>query len=201
MIYPMSGESELTGSSKITVTKELFTLSNAVSATRLFVGIPVIWLTELNGGVPTFWVTVLIGYAIFSDFLDGFLARKTNHVSELGKILDPVADKLLALLLFLYTFWLGRIPVWFLTMAIIRDLLIITGSALIRQRTGKVAMAMMSGKISVNILALYWISLFFFPAETDVHQVLLIITTISLIYSFGDYARRTFLILRGAEFD
>lgn len=197
----MSRETELTSSGKITVTKELFTLSNAVSATRLFVGVPVIWLTELNGGVPTIWVTVLIGYAIFSDYLDGFLARRTNHVSELGKVLDPVADKLLALILFLYTFWLGRIPVWFLTMAIIRDLLIITGSAMIRARTGKVAMAMMSGKISVNVLAIYWISLFFFPTATDIHQILLIVTTISLIYSFGDYTRRTFLILRGAEID
>ena len=197
----MSGDTQAAQPTKITVTRELFTLSNAVSATRLFVAFPVIWLTEANGGAPTTMVTILIGYAIFSDFLDGFLARKTNHVSELGKILDPVADKLLALVLFLYTFWLGRIPVWFLTIAIFRDLLIITGSAMIRKRTGKVAMAMMSGKISVNILAVYWISLFFFPAETDVHQALLILTTLSLVYSFVDYAQRTLAILRGADFD
>ncbi len=197
----MSGDTQAAQAGKITVTRELFTLSNAVSATRLFIAFPVIWLTEANGGVPTLWVIILIGYAIFSDFLDGFLARKTNHVSELGKILDPVADKLLALVLFLYTFWLGQIPVWFLLMAIFRDLLIITGSAMIRKRTGKVAMAMMSGKISVNILAVYWISLFFFPSETDVHNALLILTTLSLIYSFGDYAKRTYSILKGADFD
>jgi CDP-diacylglycerol--glycerol-3-phosphate 3-phosphatidyltransferase len=186
---------------KITVTRQLFTLSNLISFSRLFVAFPIVWIAQKNGGVPNTLVAVLVAYGILSDAVDGFMARKMNQVSELGKALDPIADKLMALVLFLYTFWLGRIPVWFLTGAIVRDLLIVAGSAFIRRRTGKVAMAVMSGKISVNILAVYWVAVFFFPEESGVHQALLAMTTFSLVYSFGDYVHRLRKIWKGEDFD
>lgn len=186
---------------KIRVTNEIVTASNIVSLSRLLAAVPIITLTQMNGGVPTIWVTTLIAYAILSDYLDGMLARRTGHVSELGKVLDPVADKLLALALFVYVWWLDRVPDWFMIAAIIRDLLILAGSSAIRRRTGKVAMAVLSGKISVNILAVYWIALFYFPDVSRIHQPLLTFCVIVMAYSLGEYMRRTIHILNGAEFN
>lgn len=186
---------------KIRVTNEILTASNVVSVSRILMAVPIILLTQANNGVPTLLVTALVVYAILSDYLDGMLARRTGHVSELGKVLDPVADKLLALALFLYVWWMDRVPDWFLAAAIFRDLMIMAGSAAIRHRTGKVAMAVLSGKISVNILAIYWISLFFFPEAVRIHQHLLTVCVIVMAYSLGEYMRRTIHILNGAEFN
>lgn len=194
-------EKENIDGKKIRVTGKLFTVSNAVSFSRLFMAFPIVWLTQRNGGVPDLLATVLLVYTILSDFLDGFLARRLDQVSELGKMLDPVSDKLTALILFLYAFWLGRIPVWFLSTAIARDLLIMGGSALIRHRTGKLAMAVMSGKISVNLLAVYWITVLYFPADEHVHLAMLSVTTFAMGVSFLEYAYRTIKILKGAEFN
>lgn len=194
-------EKENIDGKKIRVSGKLYTLSNAVSFSRLFMAFPIVWLTNRNGGVPDVWVTLLLIYTILSDYLDGHLARRLNEVSELGKLLDPVSDKLTALVLFLYAFWLGRIPSWFLWTAIARDLFIMGGSALIRHRTGKLAMAVMSGKVSVNLLSMYWLSVFFLPAEEGLHLVMLTITTVAMAISFLDYAYRTFKILNGSDFN
>src|SRR5690625_5456586 len=83
-------------------------------------------------------------YRVASDYLDGLVARWKNEISELGKILDLVADKLMAFFLFLYTVMLGWIPVWYFVIGVIRDLCIMTGSLIIKKRSGKVAMSIMS---------------------------------------------------------
>lgn len=147
------------------------------------------------------WITVLICYIILSDYLDGLIARITDRITELGKILDPIADKIAALILFLYVFSLGRIPTSFLVFAICRDLLIMAGSAYIRQRAGKVPMSVWSGKVAVNVLSAYWLVVFYRPEWTQFSDFLLGATVTIMLYSFFDYFHRFYLILRGAEFN
>ena len=82
---------------------------------------------------------------IVSDALDGFIARSQRQQSQLGTVLDPIADKLLILsaLISLSTIralpdWM-RIPAWFNLIVFSRDALLITGIALIFAFTGKIA--------------------------------------------------------------
>lgn len=186
---------------EVDVKKALFTFSNLISVSRILVAIPIVILHYTNGQQITWLITALVLYGILSDYLDGFVARKTNQVSEWGKVLDPVADKFCAFILFLYAVYIDIIPLWFFIFEILRDLLIMGGSLYIRKLRGKVAMAVMSGKISVNVLGLYWLSEFFFPGAVEVHSMLMGASLALMIFSLFDYLHRFNLIRKGVEFN
>lgn len=186
---------------KVLVKDEIYTWSNLVSLTRVLVVIPIIYLHIQNDYQVDSIILALIIYGVISDYLDGLVARWRNEISELGKVLDPVADKVMAFFLFLYTVWLGWIPVWYFVLGVTRDLIIMAGSAHIKKKRGKVAMSTMSGKVSVNAMAVYWISVFFFPEMVRIHQFLLAVSVILMVVSFIEYKKRYYKIIKGAEFN
>ena len=71
---------------------------------------------------------LLIFIAGFSDGLDGFLAKTFDWRTRLGGLLDPLADKLLMLALFLTLTYMGLAPVWLAALVIGRDIIIVTGA-------------------------------------------------------------------------
>ena len=148
---------------------------------------------------PTWTIGALVFYGIISDYLDGYIARKTNNISEWGKILDPVADKVLALILFLYAVWAGLIPLWFLIVEVLRDTVILAGSLYIQRRKDKVAMAVMSGKWSVNALAAYWMCAFFLPNVPWPQLFFMGVALTLMLLSFFDYLHRFIQIQKGTE--
>src|SRR3982751_4904634 len=75
---------------------------------------------------------VLVAVCAVSDGLDGFLAKRFNWTSHLGKILDPLADKLLLVALFLTATWVNLLPWWLTAVAVARDVLIGGGAVLYR---------------------------------------------------------------------
>lgn len=186
---------------KVFVSKAILTWSNFISVTRVLVVAPIIYLHIQNNYSMDIWIVALILYGVISDFLDGWVARWRNERSEFGKILDPIADKLMAFFLFLYTVLLGWIPIWYFIIGVSRDLLIMSGSAHIKRKRGKVAMSIMSGKISVNAMALYWMSVFFFRDAVVAHRYLLIFSVALMIYSFVEYTIRYRRIINGADFN
>lgn len=185
---------------KLKVTRKVFTLANIFSFSRIFVAFPIIWVYEYYDGV-TWMFTALIAYGILSDYLDGWAARRQNEVSELGKVMDPIADKIMAGILFLYAASQGFIPIWFVSLALFRDLLIMAGSFYIRKKRDKVAMSVMSGKVFVNFLAGYWIVVMYFPDATRWVQFGLLSSTVLMVFSFGEYLLRFIRIQQGAEFN
>jgi len=186
---------------KVLVSNDIYTWSNFISFTRVLVVVPIIYLHINNGYEVNFAIVGLILYGAISDYFDGLVARWRNEISELGKMLDPIADKLMAFFLFLYTVVLGWIPIWYFFLGVTRDLLIMWGSARIKKKRGKVAMSIMSGKISVNGMALYWLSVFFFQDAEKVHFYLMILSVILMIYSFIEYTIRYRKIMAGADFN
>lgn len=186
---------------KVLVKDDIFTWSNLISFSRVLVVIPIIYLHMEDKERFSTIIITLVAYGFVSDYLDGVVARWRDEISELGKVLDPIADKLMAFFLFLYTVLIGWIPVWYFVIGVIRDLLIMAGSAQIKKRRGKVAMSVMSGKVSVNIMAFYWIVVFFFRDATELHTILLYISVAVMIYSFIEYAIRHKRIMDGADFN
>jgi cardiolipin synthase len=75
---------------------------------------------------------LLFAVAAVSDGLDGFLAKRFGWTSELGKVLDPVADKLLLMSVFVMATSLGLVPWWLTLAAVTRDLMIILGAIALR---------------------------------------------------------------------
>lgn len=186
---------------KVDVKQDLMTWSNFISCTRILVALPIVYLHYTNGRQVTGVITALVIYGILSDYLDGYVARKTNRVSEWGKVLDPVADKFCAFILFLYAVYIGIIPLWFFIVELARDMIILGGSLYIRQQRGKVAMAVMSGKVSVNALGLYWLTVFFFPGAESVHLFFMGNSLALMFFSFFDYLHRFNEIRKGVEFN
>jgi cardiolipin synthase (CMP-forming) len=70
--------------------------------------------------------------AAVSDGLDGYLAKRFNWTSELGKFLDPLADKLLLVTVFVECAWLGLVPWWLSAAVVARDVLIGLGALIYR---------------------------------------------------------------------
>ena len=102
-------------------------LPNLISFLRLLAVMPVVLLL-LEGEFG--WALLLFGLAGLSDGLDGFLAKHFQWQSQLGGILDPLADKTLLVACFLVLGALKLIPIWLVVAAISRDLIIIGGATL-----------------------------------------------------------------------
>jgi CDP-diacylglycerol--glycerol-3-phosphate 3-phosphatidyltransferase len=83
--------------------------------------------------------------ASFSDFLDGYIARKYNAMTDFGRFVDPVADKVLVLAAFLAFVELKLIPAWMVVLIISREL-IITGVRILASTKGTVIPASTEGK-------------------------------------------------------
>ena len=64
---------------------------------------------------------VVFSLAAITDFLDGFIARKTGQVSEFGKLIDPIADKIIVAAAFIMLVHLGRAPAWIVALIISRE--------------------------------------------------------------------------------
>jgi cardiolipin synthase (CMP-forming) len=114
-------------------------------------------------------LAALLSFAIAAilDGVDGYIARRYHQISELGKILDPLADKLLLVsgivaLSFDHGNFLGQIPLWLTGTIIGRDLLILLGVAVIRFTVGKIVVRpRLTGKIAtvLQMAVVIWILL------------------------------------------
>jgi CDP-diacylglycerol--glycerol-3-phosphate 3-phosphatidyltransferase len=106
-------------------------LPNALTITRIFL-VPllvVVLLTKFEGhavlGLPTpLMGAAIFGLASFTDWLDGYLARRRGQVTSLGRVMDPIADKLLTSAAFISLVQLGLAPAWIVAVIIGRELAI-----------------------------------------------------------------------------
>ncbi|SDO95692.1 CDP-alcohol phosphatidyltransferase family protein [Phyllobacterium sp. OV277] len=98
------------------------TIPNYITIFR-FILVPFIVMALLSGYVAT----ALIGFVVagVSDGVDGYIARRYNQRTELGAYLDPIADKLLLVTLFVVLGFLNELPVWLVVIVVSRDILII----------------------------------------------------------------------------
>lgn len=120
-------------------------LPNSITVARLV--LTAIFVAAASTGSHTGNVIALIAFALatFSDFLDGYLARKLNLVTSLGKLLDPLADKILVAAAFIHLTALGLCPVWVTSVIIAREFLV-TGLRQIAVEQGQVIPADNLGK-------------------------------------------------------
>lgn len=127
------------------------TASNAISLVRLVLTGPVVYTLLYEHYIAAF---VLCWFGAFTDWLDGYVARKTNTVSEWGKVIDPVADKVLVGAVVVMMLVKGLLPAWFVIAVVARDLIIVVAAIYARRRTDVVLPSLMSGKLAVSAIAL-----------------------------------------------
>jgi cardiolipin synthase len=112
---------------------KLATVPNLICLLRIALTVPIVmWLAEGRYGDTL----VLFAIAAVSDVLDGFLAKTFGWTSELGKVLDPLADKLLLVSVFISLAAIGLVPVWLAAIAVARDVVIGVGAAVYQRLFG-----------------------------------------------------------------
>jgi len=106
----------------------IFTIANLISFFRMFAGIPLIYcLQKMDINNQYFYYSLyIVIFIIVSDVLDGYLARKTKTVTSLGKIIDPVADKICLMFVLIYLIDIYNTPflIFFILLSI-RDVILI----------------------------------------------------------------------------
>ena len=136
----------------------VLTVPNVISFARI-VAIPVFcWLTA--GGSTRLWGIALFAVVVSTDWIDGYVARRIGQVSEVGRILDPVADRL-AIAAGLITFALvGVFPFWAALLILLRDVALLLGGAAVLWGKGIRIDVRWIGKIATFSLmaAIAWIA-------------------------------------------
>lgn len=125
----------------------IFTLPNAVSFVRLCM-IPAFFVTLMQGN--NIAATTLFALAACTDWIDGQIARRTNQVSKLGRMLDPAVDRLLMILGVLGVYLTGRIPLWIIVLVLGRDIVLMGGYALLLKRWGVRVDVIYPGKVATT---------------------------------------------------
>jgi CDP-diacylglycerol--glycerol-3-phosphate 3-phosphatidyltransferase len=127
------------------------TLANQITLFRIalipvFVVFAIYYGLGVSAGNPKEWMRwTAVGafvLAALSDGLDGFVARRLNQRTELGVVLDPLADKgllLAAIVTLSFSHWTYTLPVWFAVLVVARDLIVMAGALVLILLHGKVA--------------------------------------------------------------
>jgi CDP-diacylglycerol--glycerol-3-phosphate 3-phosphatidyltransferase len=132
--------------------KEIFYISNLFSIFRFVLLIPVVLLL-ISGTFNNYIIaSVLIILIWLTDVFDGYIARKRKEITELGKILDPLADKTTIISIGLILLLKNIIPLWFALVIFIRDAVILAAGLYLKHRHNKVLQSNLIGKLTAFLI-------------------------------------------------
>ncbi len=172
-------------------------LPNKLTVARLVLAIPFIYFLENSSNGD--WTYKIIAFVIFAlasitDFLDGYLARKHNLITDFGKVMDPLADKVLVISALVVMVALNYIPSWMSIVVIFREFLI-SGIRIVVAAKGEVVAANKLGKykttsqmIVVMILILFGKE---YPSIFNINVYLMLIPVVLTIWSGIEYVNIT----------
>lgn len=166
----------MTTASKITLLRVMF--------------IPIyMFLMYMSDGSMGPWMIgafILFAIASLTDFIDGYIARKYKQVSDFGKFLDPLADKLLTIAaMIIYCEW-GRFPAWALMIVLTREFAV-TGLRLVAVAKGTVIAAGWSGKVKTACTMVGLCAMMVFPELLWMHWIVIGVIIVTTVYSGVEY--------------
>lgn len=171
--------------------KEIFYIPNMISYSRIILLVPVIYMFIENfEGYRAAIATILVIMSL-TDIADGYTARKFNKISELGKIIDPVADKICIGIIAILVLVKGLIPPWFAAVVISRDLLILIFGLLLAGKYKITLMSNYTGKLTALLIGIILLlSIINVKLLNQVNSYLMYLATILIIYSLIVYFKR-----------
>lgn len=161
------------------------------------------YLPQLNVAVTflNFETTIanLVGLGIFSvaaitDWLDGYLARKLKLISDFGKFMDPLADKMLTTAAFLIFINQGLLYSWVVFIILTREF-IVSGVRLTAAAKGTVIAAAAAGKFKTVLQFILVIVLLINPTITTINLILIIAMTVATVASGAEYVAKNLSVL------
>jgi CDP-diacylglycerol--glycerol-3-phosphate 3-phosphatidyltransferase len=181
----------------------VFNLPNQLTLARLILGVILFGLIEFH---LWHWALAVFALAAFTDWLDGYLARKQNLMSALGRNLDPLVDKVVICGAYIYLLQVresGLLP-WMTTVVVARELIITSlrsylenqGVTFGAEMLGKIKMVLQCAALIVIFLALEYADQEWLRATRDVAVYAMIVAT---ALSGMQYLWRAFLLFRKAH--
>ena len=169
----------------------MLNISNSLSFFRLLLAIPLgfaLW----NDSIASTVIICLLAY--FTDLFDGYFARKLNQVTEIGKIIDPIADKIFIASVAVILILKGMVPLWFAIAVLSRDILILSGGLYLSRKIKYVVPSDIIGKAAVFILGLTLVGILF--KIEIIKNYGIYITLIVMFISLVNYFFRMLKILK-----
>lgn len=173
-------------------------LPNMITMFRLFL-VPcffgVLYYYLIGYKVFLWWTQGLLVVIVLSDFLDGYLARTRDEVTELGKILDPISDKLFMICSFVLLSVFDRIPAWLTIIVVSKDVFVSLGwcaVALLYQRME--VRPSLWGKAATGFQFCTVCALILLPKEWAPVHILTVVTGMVTIIAIVDYAYKGMMI-------
>ena len=154
-------------------------------------------LMYLSYGEPGLMMWLALGVFIvasLTDYVDGQIARKYNQISDFGKFLDPLADKLLTIAaMVMFCEW-GKFPAWTLMIVLTREFAV-TGLRLVAVGKGTVIAAGKSGKIKTACTMIGLCVMMGFPAVDLLRWLIIAVIVVTTVYSGVEYFIRNWKCL------
>ncbi len=154
-------------------------------------------LMYISGGQPNGWLYGALAVFILAsltDYVDGQIARKYNQVSDFGKFLDPLADKLLTIAaMTLFCQW-GQVPAWALMIVLTREFAV-TGLRLVAVGKGTVIAAGWSGKVKTACSMIGLCVMMAFPTVDWMCWLVTAVIVVTTVYSGVEYFIRNWKCL------
>ena len=165
------------------------TLASKITLVRVFM-IPAYMVTMyLSGGEAGLWMWLSLAIFIIAsltDYVDGQIARKCNQVSDFGKFLDPLADKLLTIAaMSMYCEW-DVFPAWALMIVLTREFAV-SGLRMVAGPKGKVIAAGKSGKFKTASTMVGLCVMMAFPGFDWINMTVLVLIVGTTVYSGVEY--------------
>lgn len=129
---------------------DIYTIANIITVLRLIL-VPIFFTTLVSGrnDVLSF---ILFAVAASTDWLDGQIARRTGTVTEIGKAIDPLVDRLLIAFGVLGVYLEGRVPLWVVVLLLARDVYLLGGAAYLARQGGGSVPVIFIGKLTTALL-------------------------------------------------
>ena len=169
----------------------VWTISNALSFLRILVLIPLGFFLLSEKESSHWWAVGTMCLVALTDIFDGVFARALNQETELGKILDPLADKVGIAVVVVILTAKGLLPLWFVVVALARDALILAGALYVKAWKKVVLQSNAIGKLTVCLIAaLILVSTLNLRVLDLARVALLAASTAMIVVSFLLYAWR-----------
>lgn len=167
-------------------------IANFITLARLLAAPLAIWLVLDDSMTAAFWLFVAAG---LSDAVDGFIAKRFDQRSRIGAMLDPLADKVLLLSMFVTLGVAGKLPDWLVILVVFRDVLIIGGFLLASAMTTPIPttplfISKLNTALQITLVATVLARLGLGFGDFGATQVLIYATALTTVLSGGGYLVR-----------
>ena len=176
------------------------TAPNIISLFRICLA-PIFAIAYLSDeGEVKYWAISVYFVATVSDFLDGYIARKFDASSTLGKILDPLGDKLMTITVMLCIALDALIPPWAVIVAAAKEILMAGAGFLVLKKSDEIPPSNIVGKASTVVFFIVCVALMLFSEiPRRVATFLISMAILLAIFAFMSYLKTLFLIAKANQ--